>query len=316
MAEQKNEFAIMLSEHSREIAALAPEYLNKNRMMSIFLEAVNSPKIRQCTKLSVLKSAKKMAELGVDVVGNGGVWLVPYGQELTVLPDWRLMIAKARTAGVITHASAEVVYDGDVFSYERGMNPNLIHKPSLKRGKPIAAYCVYTLPDGTKDFNVMTFDEIEVIRGKSKAGQGMAWKDFWGEMAKKTVIRRALKPFEGSSSEYDKVIDADNEASGMTFDFEPISEPQAIKKNKVVDVEPEPQKKPAIKETPEEPTPTEEPGNEAPTQQEEEPAQSADPFKTVCEECPKEITSRVADFSKRKYGKKLCMDCQDKREKK
>jgi len=31
---------------------------------------------------------------------------------------------------------------------------------------------------------------------------------------------------------------------------------------------------------------------------------------SVCDECGKKITSRVADFSQRKYKKHLCMDCQ------
>jgi len=313
MENKGNELAVMLSEHSKEIAALAPEYLNKNRMLSIFLEAVNNPKIRACTKTSVLKSAKRMAELGTEIVGAGGAWLVPYGNELTVIPDWRLIVKKAREAGVITHATAEVVYEGDTFSYERGMNPNLVHKPSLsKRGKPIAVYCVYTLPDGSKDFTVMLTDEVEVIRGKSKAKNAMAWTDFWGEMAKKTVIRRGLKPFEGASPEFAKVISADNDAMKMDFDLEPIAEPQAIKKEKVIDVQPEEQSEPEPEATEPEPTQKKKP---APKKKEQADEGVDNPFVEDCEDCGDQISSRVAEFSQSKYGKKLCMKCQKTQDK-
>lgn len=319
MANQETALANILKEHEKEIRLAAPKHLNIERLMGLAIAARKNPALARCSPASVVEFCMKMAQAGTDRIGAGGMWAVPYKGEMAAIPDWRLLIEKARQAKVIKHCSAEAVHEGDVFSYERGLNPNLIHKPVMtKKGALIAVYCIYTLPDGEKDFVLMTKEEIDDIRKRSKAGSAGPWVTDFEEMAKKTVIKRALKIFEGASPELAQLMDDDNRVFG--FDGlqiqEPISEPQAIKKNKVVDVEPEPQKKPAIKETPEEPTPTEEPGNEAPTQQEEEPAQSADPFKTVCEECPKEITSRVADFSKRKYGKKLCMDCQDKREKK
>jgi len=225
-----NELAVMLKEHKKDIVSLAPKYINKERMLSIFLEAVNHPKIQACTKISVLKAAKRMAEMGTDIVGAGGAWLVPYGNILTVIPDWRLLVEKARRAGVIRHASAEVVYDSDVFSYERGMHPNLVHKPNMKRGNLVGVYCVYTLPDGDKDFTVMTLEEVNAIRDRSKAKDFGPWKTDFEEMAKKTVIRRALKIFEGASSELSKVFEADNQTNGFPEleDPEPISEPKAI----------------------------------------------------------------------------------------
>jgi len=303
---QNNGLAVLLQEHRKEIELLAPAYLNKGRMISIFLEAANSPRIQQCNKLSVLKAAKRMAELGTEIVGAGGAWLVPYKDVLTVIPDWRLIVKKAREAGVIKHATAEAVYDKDVFSYERGMNPNLIHKPSMKRGELVAVYCIYTLPDGSKDFVVMTKDEIDGIRGRSKASSSGPWVSDYEEMAKKTVIRRALKIFEGASSEFAKVIDADNESSGIELAFEPIAEPKAIKAEnepagEVIDVEPVTQKN--APETPKE------------AKLEDNGSKVENPFVKTCEDCGESIDSRVADFSMSKYGKMLCRDCQKKNKK-
>ncbi|STE53361.1 P33 [Edwardsiella hoshinae] len=39
----------------------------------------------------------------------------------------------------------------------------------------------------------MTFNQIEKVRGQSKAGNNGPWQTHWEEMAKKTVIRRLFK---------------------------------------------------------------------------------------------------------------------------
>jgi len=283
-----NELKELLKENKKEIVALAPKYVNKERMMSIFLEAANNPKIQACTKISVLKSAKRMAEMGTDRVGAGGVWLIPFGKELTVIPDWRLIIDKARRVGVIKHATAEAVFDGDEFSYERGMNPNLIHKPNMKSNKKklIAAYCIYTLPDGSKDFDVMTKDEVDAIRARSKAKDSGPWVTDFAEMAKKTVIKRGLKIFEGASPELTKLMDMDNEVTGFaeltSGEETPIEEPKPI------DVEH-----------------TEE-GQEDDNKEESN---------CVCSKCGDDIAKVVYDFSTGKYGKSLCRECQAKEKK-
>jgi len=228
---EKNDLAVMLKGHQAELKALAPKYLNTNRMMAIFIEAIRNPKLRECTPVSVLASAKKMAELGTEIVGSGGVHLVPFGREMTVIPDWRLIVAKAVAAGVIKHATATVVHEGDAFDYEKGLEPRLTHKPARKdKAVMTEVYCVYTLPDGSRDFEIMTKKEVDKIRSISKAGQSGPWVSFYEEMAKKTVIRRALKVFEGASPELSQVIDADNATTGFP-DFtteEPIKEPQAL----------------------------------------------------------------------------------------
>ncbi len=286
--EKKNELASLIQEHQKEIVKLAPRGIDKARMMSIFLEAVNNPKLQACTKISVLKCIKKMAEIGTERVGAGGVWLVPFGNELTIIPDWRLIIDKARRAGVITHATAEVVCENDEFSFERGISPKLFHKWDIKkpRGEMVTVYCIYTLPDGSKDFVVMTKDEVEKIRGKSKAkGESSPWAtDYW-EMAKKTVVKRAMKIFEGASPEITKVIDIDNEAVGYEeIDLPPIEMPKEI--------------------------------GEADEEKEEEPEETPQPFQSfTCSACGKPVKEVVAKYSQEKYGKVLCRECQEKQKK-
>lgn len=215
--------AKMLNDAMPELRKVAPKYVNLTRMVSLAIEAkMRNQMLEKCSPVSVLNFCKRCAEAGTDRVGAGGMWAVPFWNkksgtyDMIPMPDWRLIIEKAKKAKAITHATAEAVYENDVFDYERGLNPGLVHKPALSnRGKLKAVYCVYVLPDGTKDFAVMDIaEDIEPIHKRSKAADSGPWVTDYAEMAKKTVVKRAMKTFEGASIELTALISADNIASG------------------------------------------------------------------------------------------------------
>lgn len=237
----------VLNEAMPDLRRLAPKYVNLNRLMALALEArLRNPTLAKSSVASVIAFCKRCAEWGTDRVGAGGVWAVPFwnnktgSYDMQAIPDWRLLVEKAKKAKAITHATADVVREGDRFSYSRGMVPDLTHEPLLGgTGEVIAAYCCYTLPDGTRDFVVMSRAELDGIRGRSKA-----WQTFENdktktcpyntdpeEMMKKTVIKRALKLFEGASIELTTILEADHRAMGfadITETPEPITMPRAI----------------------------------------------------------------------------------------
>jgi len=235
----------ILNEAMPDLKRLAPKYVNLSRLMALALEArIKNPVLAKCNIASVVAFCKRCAEWGTDRVGAGGVWPVPFwnsktnSYDMTAIPDWRLLVDKAKKAKAITHASPEVVREGDVFEVTRGTHPDIDHRPKLDASKIIAAYCVYTLPDGTKDFTVMSWEEIEGIRNRSKAWQNYLkdntklcpWNTDPGEMGKKTVTKRALKLFEGASIELAQLLEADNVVMGYASltPPEPITMPKAI----------------------------------------------------------------------------------------
>lgn len=237
----------VLNEAMPDLKRLAPKYVNLSRLMALALEAkIKNPLLAKSSIASVVAFCKKCAEWGTDRVGAGGVWAVPFwntktgSYDMTPIPDWRLLVEKAKKAKAITHATAEVVREGDRFVYSRGMTPNVSHEPALAAtGAVIAAYCIYTLPDGSRDFVVMSRTELDAIRGRSQA-----WKAYLKdtsklcpyntdpeEMDKKTVIKRAMKLFEGASIELTTLLEADHRAMGFadyTEAPEPITMPKAI----------------------------------------------------------------------------------------
>ena len=238
LAKTEAGLSTILKQAEPELRRLAPKYVRVDRMMALAIEAqMRNPLLANCSPVSVVNFCKKCAEVGTDRVGAGGMWPVPYKNsktgtyDMVPIPDWRLLIEKAKKAKAITHATADVVHEKDAFRYQRGTDPLLMHQPAISDpGKPIAVYCVYTLPDGTKDFVVMAIGEIDAIRSRSKASQSGPWVTDYEEMAKKTVVKRTMKLFEGASIELTALLDADNLVNGLdVIDVPaPIEMPKAL----------------------------------------------------------------------------------------
>ena len=229
-----------------ELKRLAPRYVNLQRLLTLALEAkLRNPLLAKTSLASIVAFCKRCAEWGTDRVGAGGVWPVPFWDKntgtynMTPIPDWRLLIAKAIKAKAITHATAEAVYEHDEFDYERGLNLRLVHRPKIgDRGTLKAVYCVYTLPDGTKDFVVMSYQEDVIpIRDRTNAWRSWLkdkrenpWVTHPEEQSKKTVVKRAMKLFEGASIELTALLEADNAVMGYAdlTPPEPISMPVLV----------------------------------------------------------------------------------------
>ena len=67
---------------------------------------------------------------------------------------------------------------------------------------------------GVELFAVDCVAEVEKIRRSSRAADAGPWVNHWGEMARKTVIKRLAKRLP-SSADLDQVIASDNEAVGL-----------------------------------------------------------------------------------------------------
>ncbi len=107
------------------------------------------------------------------------------------------MITLAYRSGKVTDIWAADVRENDEFRYELGLNPILEHKPVLKdRGDVIAYYAVWHTKDGGHGFAVMSREDILEHKNRfSKADQAgfSPWSTNFDEMAKKTVLKKALK---------------------------------------------------------------------------------------------------------------------------
>jgi len=136
------------------------------------------------------------AFLGLDAL-NQEMYLIPYGSTLQFMPSYKGMVKMAQKYSQRTIKSiyAKLVREGDEFE-ETIVNgePSVNFKAlPFNNNEVIGAFAVCLFHDGAAVVESMSKSEIETCRKQSKAKNSPAWSQFWGEMAKKTVLRRLCK---------------------------------------------------------------------------------------------------------------------------
>jgi len=190
-----------LLERSKEQIQMAlPRHMHVDRLIRVALTSVQrTPKLLECDQISLLAAIVQSAQLGLEPDGVlGHAYLVPYGKEVQLIPGYKGLVMLARRSGEVSSIDARVVYAGDTFRFAFGLEPKLEHVPADDHDDETPpevthAYAVVRLKDGGYQFDVMTRKQIEAIRKRSRAGGSGPWVTDFDEMAKKTVLRRALK---------------------------------------------------------------------------------------------------------------------------
>lgn len=193
----------MLTKYREEIANALPKHVSPDRMLRMALtSARRNPELLECTPESFLGAVIQSAQLGLEPdTPLGHAYLLPFrnnktGQkEVNFMPGYRGLMALVYRAPDHPVLMPAAVHEGDLFEYELGLHPKLIHtpKPSTTLPKFAFAYCVASFKDGRKEFKVMSRAEIEAIRARSKAGQRGPWVTDYDAMAMKSVIRNMVK---------------------------------------------------------------------------------------------------------------------------
>lgn len=181
-----------------QIAKALPSVMTPERFTRIAMTALSTnPKLQACTGESFLGALMQAAQLGLEPnTPLGQAYLIPYGSQCQFQLGYKGLIELAHRSGEFKSIYAQTVYENDEFSFELGLDADLIHKPVLgsSRGKPIAYYAVYKLVNGGYGFEVMSYDDITShAKQFSKSVNNGPWKTNFDEMAKKTVLKKVLK---------------------------------------------------------------------------------------------------------------------------
>lgn len=207
-----------LEQQKDGFASMLPEHMSTDRFFKIALNCISkTPRLQQCSPHSLFQAITTAAELGLDPGGAlGDAYLVPYkkdgGYQAQLIVGYRGFIRLARQSGELASIEAHIVHEHDRFRVQYGLDPKLEHEPTLTRapGKPLLAYCLAKFKDGGSHFEVMTVDEIEKIRARSRSKDDGPWTQDWSEMAKKTVVRRTAKYLPLSSERWQSAQETDN----------------------------------------------------------------------------------------------------------
>ena len=198
---QQQGIGAVLEKMKPQIARALPKHMDADRLARIALTLVRQqPQLAQASPQSFLGALMTCAQLGLEPGPLGHAYLVPFKNsktgtiEVQFIPGYRGLIELARRSGQVKSIAARVVRKGDEFDYEFGLEERLVHRPAVGgAGEVTHVYAVVRYVDGGYDFEVMTRDEVEVIRQRSKSKDRGPWVTDWDEMAKKTVIRRLAK---------------------------------------------------------------------------------------------------------------------------
>lgn len=198
------------------LKAVLPAHLDADRIVKMSMGAyMRSDYLQKCTIVSVVKATIMAAELGLEVGGLlGEAYLVPFNNkkkvkdgnvfvtrevtEAQLIPGYKGLCKLARQTGEIAAIYACGVDESELngFRVVLGTERKITHTMTMddsRTGNCFAYYAVIKFKDGSEHFEVMTRKMVDAIRLRSKASENGPWVTDFDWMAKKTVLKQALK---------------------------------------------------------------------------------------------------------------------------
>lgn len=187
-----------------EIAKALPSVMTPERFTRITLTALTTnPQLAETTPASFVGAMMTAAQLGMEPnTPLGQAYLIPFKNKGILECQFQLgykgLIDLAYRSGDVSVIQAHTVYEHDDFEYELGLEPKLKHKPtqSADKGSPIFFYAMFKTKDGGYGFEVMSVEDVRAHAKKYSQSFSSAyspWSKNFEEMAKKTVLKKALK---------------------------------------------------------------------------------------------------------------------------
>lgn len=227
------------------MSQVLPKHLTAERLMRLAtFDIAKTPSLLECDPKSLVSCVLQAAQLGLEPGIIGHAYLVPFKGQATLIIGYKGLIDLVRRSGQLSTIQAQVVYRGDAFDYDLGLDPKLTHKRAESYdGRPEVthAYAVARLKDGSVQFEVMTRSDIEAIRSRARSGSSGPWTTDYAEMAKKTVLRRLCKMLP-VSVEVARAVEAESaQEAGVAVSFDGLAD-ESIPSGEgtVIDQEPTP----------------------------------------------------------------------------
>ena len=192
-----------------DFAKILPSTINPTRFVAAVKTALHTvPGLTECDRRSVVMACMKCAGDGLVPDGRDAILVVGTtkkdGQWVKQAQYWPMVQGLQKIAyrsGFVTRLDARLVHQGDVFELTLGSDARIVHKPVFgeARGDIVGAYAVATLKNASPYVEWMELEELVAIMRRSKGFNKQdnepkgPWLTDFGEMARKTVMRRALK---------------------------------------------------------------------------------------------------------------------------
>lgn len=283
-------------------ASALPKDFNQTRFLqNCFTVLAEIKDLSKIAPVSIVKTLMKGAFLGLDFFDRE-CYAIPYGTELNFQTDYNgeIKLAKMYSVQPISDIYAMLVKEGDFYEVKVVDGKKIVKfEPKIfNDGKIIGAFAIVNYTDGTMGHEDMSLKDMDTVKTNyCKAANSPAWKNSPGEMYKKTVLRRLLK---GIQRKFDSAEQSKAYQESSDFEFDKTQQPQPVK-NVLAAPAQEPVKEKIIEA-------------EVVKPKAEEKAQQTETLDHMCSNCCVGISAKVKEFSSSKYGRPLCMDCQEQAE--
>jgi len=209
-----------------QVRLALPAHMTPDRMVRVMCTAMlRNPKLLDCRQESLVEALMICSQAGIEPDGRNA-HLIPYGDKVQVIFDYKGLVAIAERNGVES-IYADRVCENDQFEawVEEGAK-KLRHRVDWKkqRGNPYAYYAS-CIRNNRLDYEVMTKDEVDAIRKRSRASGSGPWVTDYDEMAKKTVLRRMSKRWDLSPEARD-AITADDDTPAFEISATAVKSPE------------------------------------------------------------------------------------------
>lgn len=224
---EKN-MANWFARNKKRLVTMAGSDEEAKRLLTAMVHVCSSNSyLIKCSQESLGLCLMNSAALGLYPGAMQEVAYVPFKGQATFIPQYQGLCKLAYQSGMVTSINSDVVYEGDQFDYEKGSQPYLRHRYGSERDKVIFAWTVIKMKGGGDPIiEVMPAEgknSIDSIRRRSPAASrgGSPWDTDFEEMAKKTVLRRALKAIP-KSPKLAEAIQFDNVADRPDLENKPL----------------------------------------------------------------------------------------------
>jgi recombination protein RecT len=199
---------------------------------SLQTTARKNPKLLSCSLASVQACIMTAAQLGLEPNVQGLCYLIPRGNECTLIIGYEGMLALMRRSGEIRSFSANIVRKSDTFKIARHLDVPFIHEENHDPDADdtmVGVYCFVRLKSGENFIEYMSKKQCDQIRARSQSGSSGPWKTDYEQMCRKTVIRRAFHYLPKSTDivEALELLDAEER---MTIDATASAPLETVKK--------------------------------------------------------------------------------------
>lgn len=185
--------------NARALRAMFTTKADYDRHMAVVMKmlAQENDVLLNCTPQSIWDAIDTASAMGLVPMTTDGA-LIRRGQKATFMPMYGGYLKRIRNSNTVQDVDTQLACENDDFTYRLGTDPTINHTPLLAdRGNYTHVYAWALMASGKYIIEVMDVAEINNIRdtygSKSNGHVVGPWVSNYGEMARKTVIRRLAK---------------------------------------------------------------------------------------------------------------------------